>query len=265
MTVRSVFLQSPAFFLENNIFYQRDFRRFNDFETLYFSLRKKENRVYTDEMVMKLPEVPPEHPLTNEWRARKFSSQNLLRYLTTKKNNPKILEVGCGNGWLSHKLASIPNSEVTGVDINETELLQAGRVFSDKDNLFFAYADILKGPLPYTEFDYIILSASIQYFPDIEALMEKLLGSLERNGELHIIDSPVYGERDVLAAKERSKAYFSRAGFPSLSQYYYHHTWRLFENLQVTTLYRPKSIFNWIRGRFYIISPFPWIKIVSKK
>jgi ubiquinone/menaquinone biosynthesis C-methylase UbiE len=263
MTLRSIFLQSPDFYVENNIFYQRDFKRPNDFEVLYLLLRKKENRVYGDDIVKTLPEVPPTHPLTNEWQFRKFSSQNLLRYLTTKKDNPKILELGCGNGWLSHKLATLPHSEVVGVDINEQELLQASRVFGKQGNISFAYADINNVEIHYSHFDYIILSASLQYFGDLTLLFSRLFSLLKKKGEIHILDTPVYQPADVHAAHERSERYFTDAGFAFMSRHYHHHNWEILKRFTLNIQYNPHLLLNRIKRKFSRASPFPWIIITA--
>jgi len=262
MTLRSNFLQNPAFHFENNIFYQRDFQRLNDFETLYLSLREQEKRVYTDEVVKKLPEISAEHPLNHEWQARNFSSQNLLRYFTGKKDSAKILELGCGNGWLSHKLATLPDSEVIGIDINEQELLQASRIFGAKKNIFFAYADINTAEIKYSHFDYIILSASLQYFGDLVPLFTKLFILLAKNGEIHILDTPIYQPWDVHAAEERSEKYFTDTGFPFMSRHYHHHTWEILKRFPLKVQYNPDLLFNRIKRTFSIASPFPWIIIV---
>ena len=101
------------------------------FEKKYITTRGLENRLYNDEELEKLPDIDAGHTHYREWLMRKRSSQRLVRYLAARKKSMDILEIGCGNGWLSHQFANIPGSQVTGVDINFTELQQAARVFSD--------------------------------------------------------------------------------------------------------------------------------------
>ncbi|MEX2231745.1 MAG: class I SAM-dependent methyltransferase [Cyclobacteriaceae bacterium] len=264
MTLKNIFLQSSEFSFQSNIFYQRGLSRDTEFETLYLSLREKENRVYPDEIVKILPEIPLQHCLSKEWITRKFTVHKLIRYLREKKA-PKILEVGCGNGWLCHHLASIPGSEVVGMDVNETELLQGARVFMETKNLFFTYTDIGIAILPFSHFDFIILSASIQYFRDIGILLSKLLGFLARDGEIHIVDSPVYDEADVESAHKRTEEYFDRAGFPLMKKYYHHHTWHMLRTFNLEILYNPDTFLNKMRKTFFLDSPFPWIKIINKE
>src|SRR5688572_8022793 len=91
----------------------------HNFEELYISLRNTERRIYTDDEVAQLPDIPDNHIYTQEWKIRKLSCQRLIHYLQ-KKNKPlRFLEVGCGNGWLAHRLSTIKNSVVKGIDINQ--------------------------------------------------------------------------------------------------------------------------------------------------
>src|SRR6059058_1085116 len=84
----------------------------NEFESAYIDLRIAEKRMYTDEEVAWLPEVDEEHVHKKEWDIRKLSCAKLTRYLGNKRRPLKILEIGCGNGWLSYQLSQIPDSNV---------------------------------------------------------------------------------------------------------------------------------------------------------
>ena len=77
------------------------------------------------------------------------------------------MELGCGNGWLTHHLAMIKNSYVVGVDINRFELEQAARVFNNFNNHKFFYADVFADYFKLGDFDIILLAGSIQYFKDL--------------------------------------------------------------------------------------------------
>ncbi|HET6768518.1 MAG TPA: hypothetical protein VFH08_14000, partial [Chitinophagaceae bacterium] len=68
-------------------------------------LRKKEQRLYTDGEVRNLPQVPVTHLHFKEWLVRKRSCDRLIKYLDKKNKRLHILEIGCGNGWLSAQLA----------------------------------------------------------------------------------------------------------------------------------------------------------------
>src|ERR1700753_951658 len=98
------------------------------FEKKYIVIRSLENRLCTDEELSKLPEIAAEHPHRREWEMRRQSARRLVRYLSGRRKTQEILEIGCGNGWLTHHLAEIPGNEGPGMDINFTELQQGARV-----------------------------------------------------------------------------------------------------------------------------------------
>jgi len=226
-----------------------------DFEQEYLSLRKKEGRIYTDDEVLELPYIADTHPLRMEWKVRQFSSKNLRRYLGRKKRKLDILEIGCGNGWLSAKLASLPGATVTGLDINDTELLQAKRVFK-KPNLVFVSGDIRRNRLN-KQFDSIVFAASFQYFESVPEIVDCCLNYLSTGGEIHIIDTMFYTKAEAEKAAERSRRYFTSADSSSMQAFYFHHNMDGFAGYNYQLLFNPK---NW-RSRIFNQSPFPWICI----
>ncbi len=69
-----------------------------------------------------------------------------------------------------------------------------------------------------------MVASVIQYFPDLPALIRGLRKLLTKRGEVHIIDSPLYGEQGLAAARERTRAYYAGLGFPEMGEQYFHHT-----------------------------------------
>lgn len=266
MRLRETFSKMPGFSLKNIIFQQQGLPRESAFEKTYMSIRDKEQRVYPDNVVRSLPEVGKSHPHKKEWDARKFSLQRLMSYLrrSTIGKEPLILEIGCGNGWLCGHLATLPKSEVLGLDINEEELTQAARVFVDRGNVCFACADIFTANLPTHFFDYIILAASFQYFSDPKKLLHRLLTLLSDHGEIHIVDSPLYRQRDVRAAEKRSQKYFKSMD-SNLGDYYHHHIWGSLERFDVKVLFNAESMASKIIRLFRPVSPFPWLRITNAR
>lgn len=227
-----------------------------EFEKSYLQLRQKEGRVYTDKEVAQLPAVAETNPHYNEWQLRKESSEKLINYIKKRKKETDILEIGCGNGWLSAKLAGIKGSMVTGIDINSHELDQAKRVFKHIPNLQFSYGSI--NDLVKMEFDVIVLAAAIQYFPLLQDLLTPAMKCLAQNGEIHIIDSHFYSLAELGEAKQRSRNYFESAGFPEMTNLYFHHSLAELDPLDYSVLYDPDSLFNrFLRNR----NPFYWIRI----
>jgi ubiquinone/menaquinone biosynthesis C-methylase UbiE len=228
------------------------------FEKKYIFTRGMENRLYTDAELAVLPDIAPTHTHYKEWQVRKRSGRRLLRYLTAKKRSLDILEIGCGNGWLSHQLAEIPGTQVTGLDINFTELQQAARVFNDDPNLVFVHGDIRSGILTGRGFDCIVFAASLQYFPSLKKIVHVTLSFLKPGGEIHIIDTPFYRPGEIESARRRTAAYYISLGYPEMADFYFHHAGNDIRSFHHSLLYNPHSFGNRLLGNK---SPFPWIRI----
>jgi SAM-dependent methyltransferase len=226
---------------------------------LYLSVREKEGRLYTDRDLIELPYLPRDHPLAQEWQARAVSSRMLKQHLARRGRPLTILELGCGNGWLSGQLASIPETRLWGLDLYSHELVQAARLFTEPDLMFLA-ADIFSAPFPRSAFDVIVLASVIQYFPDLPALLADLRPLLKPMGEIHLIDSPLYEDNDLPAARLRTHIYYVSLGFPEMAEHYFHHPVSALDGSSPTWLYRPEKLRNrLIRRVAGIGSPFPWI------
>lgn len=227
-----------------------------DFSKVYIALRKKENRVLNDVELKKLPFVSKENSNYNEWKVRQKTNQRFIKYLENKKASLTILDIGCGNGWFTNKMAIIGN-KVVGLDVNLEELEQARRVFTSK-NLQFVYATIFKENLPFTNtFDVITLNACVQYFENFELLITTLKQFLKPTGEIHILDSPFYDASEVMNAKQRTMAYYTKIGFPEMAKFYFHHAKEKIKDFEV--LYQPKpTLLNKFFGKKD--TPFMWLK-----
>jgi 2-polyprenyl-3-methyl-5-hydroxy-6-metoxy-1,4-benzoquinol methylase len=229
-----------------------------DFETLYADVRKKEKRLYSLQQVAALPEVSPTHVHCGEWTTRKRSSERLISYLKSKQQHLKVLEIGCGNGWLSNKMATDVDAEVVGIDINKIELSQAKTLWSHKIELDFVYGDIRDNIFKQDHFDIIVFAASVQYFSSLSEILPMALSLLNAGGEIHIIDSKIYRTRELQAAIERTKNYYVKLGYPEMAEHYFHHSWQQLKPFNYTVLIDPSSFINKLLGKNNI---FPWIKI----
>ena len=148
---------------------------------LYLRVREKEGRLYSDDMVAQLPLMSNGFHYADEWRARSASASRLTQYLLRRSKPLSVLDLGCGNGWLSNLLSKFGH-RVLGVDQNRYELKQAARVFSPNPCLFFIETNIFSAPFMTGTFDVIVLASVIQYFHDLPALLKVLLGYLKPRG-----------------------------------------------------------------------------------
>jgi len=238
---------NPGFEKINGVYCQKYFNK-KEFEEAYVDIRTKEGRMYDDEIVKELPFVPG----SREWRIRANSAKKLVKQLR-KENCRSLIEIGCGNGWLTNYIQKELNIEVCGIDIEKIELGQATRCA--KGNAVFAYADIfsLKG----LKADVVLLASCVQYFQNIFELLQHL----KHIGTIHIIDSPFYKKGETQKARERSHAYFLSKDAVGMNNFYFHHELDALEIFDPIFLYRPgpfDKIFN-------ASSPFPWIRIAPVK
>lgn len=231
----------------------------NDFEKQYILLRAKEKRIYTDEEVKQIPNISKHHPHYKEWLMRKDSFQKLFNYLQAKKQPLKILEIGCGNGWLSNRLTQIAGAEVTGFDINFTELQQAAKVFKTNTSLHFVYGSDNIYMLQ-QKFNVIVFAASLQYFSSVEKIIKTAMQLLYKNGEIHITDTQFYTSSQLQAARQRTYDYYNSLGFAQMSTYYYHHQLKELEQFNFSMLYNPLSFINRFKKNK---NPFPWVVVKS--
>jgi ubiquinone/menaquinone biosynthesis C-methylase UbiE len=207
-----------------------------------------------------LPKVPVGHPLRQEWIIRQKTADKLVAYLH-KARAVSLIEVGCGNGWLMNYLREQLSLDCAGIDMNVTELEQAERIFGHRDGFTLVYGDILSSAFQSSLVDVIVVASSIQYFPDLALLINKLLAFLRPHGEIHILDSPLYTTQEAMMAKGRSTEYFRQSGHEAMNRYYFHHTWESLQEFSYQVLYDPGSWQHRFNRVFRPDSPFPWIKI----
>ncbi len=149
------------------------------------------HNLYTDREVAQLPYLMTSHPRCRDWAGRIATTDRLIRYLSAHKKSAGILEIGCGNGWLSRRLSDVPGCRVIGLDPNLGELRQAARVFRKQRNLKFIYGEFYSNVLQDLSFDIIVIAAAVQYFPSLPKLVREALAYLRPHGELHMLDSPL--------------------------------------------------------------------------
>jgi SAM-dependent methyltransferase len=250
--------------LKQGVYYLSEPQHDPEFENLYLKVRTIEKRVFNDEEVKRLPFISAENRHKKEWGLRINSTNRFLNYLK-KQQVKNVLEVGCGNGWFCNRMAEATNAEITGVDVNRLELEQASRLFK-KDNLKFTYGDIFERIFPAETFDIIVINSAVQYFQDIEKLIQRLFYFLAKDGEIHFLDSPFYKVNEVNGAKKRTADYFRSLDAAEMENHYFHHAYDRLKPFDFKVLYAPGSIKNKLIQIFTgQDSPFPWIRIKAKR
>src|SRR5438046_162194 len=122
----------------------------------------------------------------------------------------KILDVGCGSGWLSEYFARL-GYEVKGIDISPDLIAMSrdriARVPYDVDHetslrCSFQVHDIEAGPVG-EQFDAIICYDSLHHFDDEDAVMRHLAAMLPVGGILFILE----GERPAKGSATEEELY----------------------------------------------------------
>ncbi len=127
-----------------------------------------------------------------------------------------ILDLGAGNGWLSHRLRERGHRPVA-VDIFNDEMdgLRAVRHYPKPFPTIEASFDEL--PLPKTRFDLALFNASIHYSADYARTLGEVRRCLRPDGRVVILDSPVYARREhgERMRSERQALFEHQYGFRS--------------------------------------------------
>ena len=137
-----------------------------------------------------------------------------------------VLDVGCGAGWLSRRLAKlVPEGRVVGMDISDEMIRQARRASVDFHNLLFVTGEVHEIPWEPNFFSHAISVESSYYWPDSAAGIRDLFRVLRPGGSAWILinyyrDNPhshQWGEllavaTHLLSAEEWSEQ-FRAAGF----------------------------------------------------
>jgi|APIni6443716594_1056825.scaffolds.fasta_scaffold228295_2 ubiquinone/menaquinone biosynthesis C-methylase UbiE len=231
------------------------------FEKLYLQVRNKEKRIYTDDEVKLLPYASKRNPHKTEWALRTKSFLRFKKYLSQKESKLNILDLGCGNGWLTGQLSKEFEHNYFCIDVNLMELEQAARAF-ENENIRFIYTNIFTKIFQVNTFDLVIINSALQYFPLVAELMKELFFISKTYAEIHIIDTPFYHINEMMLAKNRTLKYYTSLGYPEMASKYFHHTLDEFKYLRYSYFYNPDSIKNKLSGFvFEADSPFPWIVV----
>ncbi|MCA3246911.1 MAG: methyltransferase domain-containing protein [Azospirillum sp.] len=103
----------------------------------------------------------------------------------------RVLDVGCGNGYLAHRLAADAGAEVVGVDIVPANVEKARKLHAHPCARF-EIGDILRA-IPEGPFDVVVMSNVLEHLPERGALLRRL--AAETGAKSFLIRVPNF-ERD---------------------------------------------------------------------
>ena len=99
-----------------------------------------------------------------------------------------VLDVGCGAGWLSRRLAKlVPEGRVVGMDISDEMIRHARRASADFGNLLFVTGEVKEIPWQPHFFAHTISVESSYYWPDPAAGISDIFRVLHDGGSAWIL------------------------------------------------------------------------------
>ncbi|MDO8607992.1 MAG: methyltransferase [Phaeospirillum sp.] len=109
----------------------------------------------------------------------------LLERLPPLPMAARVLELGCGTGLLTQRLLELlgPDAELLATDLSPAMIAQARSAMADS-RLCFAVVDAEAPALPDSAFDLIVSSLAAQWFANLPATLDRLVGLLKPGGRL---------------------------------------------------------------------------------
>jgi SAM-dependent methyltransferase len=159
------------------------------------------------------------------WRIRARSYDTFLAQVLQPLEQSRVgcsldlLDLGAGNGWLSHRLAQRGHC-VVALDVLD-DPLDGPRALRQYDAhtraLLPVNAEFDHLPLPEQRIDMAIFNASLHYSTDYRRTLEESLRVLKPRGTLVILDSPMYSDPTSGArmVREREARFAATYGFAS--------------------------------------------------
>lgn len=192
----------------------------------YRTVRRAEGWGSTDPAYYRaLPYVDRTHRFEEIWRIRAASYDTFLGRVLKPLESAQlgstldVVDLGAGNGWLSHRLAQ-RGHRVVAVDLLEDRLdgLMALKLYdAHPQTLLPALADFDHLPLSARATDLVVFNASLHYSTDYATTLRESLRVLKRGGTLVILDSPMYSDPTSGArmVREREARFKATYGFAS--------------------------------------------------
>ena len=130
-----------------------------------------------------------------QWHIRARSHDYLVRHLLPRASSCSVLDLGAGNGWMSHRLA-LAGHRPCAVDlvVNDRDGLGAARHYLERLASPFSRFRASFDRLPFddAQFDAAVFNASFHYCADGTATLRESLRCVKPGGSVIISDTPWY-------------------------------------------------------------------------
>jgi trans-aconitate 2-methyltransferase len=121
----------------------------------------------------------------NKFKSDRFTPFYDLLALINVKEGMDVIDLGCGTGELTRKLAdSLPDSTVLGID-SSLEMLRESKIF-ENNQVSFQCKSIEEQIGADKKWDLVFSNAAIQWVENHETLLPKIISSVRAKGQLAI-------------------------------------------------------------------------------
>jgi ubiquinone/menaquinone biosynthesis C-methylase UbiE len=104
------------------------------------------------------------------------------------KPTDRVLDLGCGTGWASRRLARmVPEGEVVGIDVADEMLRRAEQASSGIANVRYLWGSAEKIPAADNSFDKVLSVESFYYYADQGKALDELRRVIAPGGRLFIL------------------------------------------------------------------------------
>ena len=159
----------------------------------YTTIRHAEGRGSNDPAYYRaLPSTSADDPLAWQWSMRARTWDHVVRtVLPSLGPARRVVDVGAGVGWLSHRLALLGHEPFAiDLSIDERDGLGAARHYGSSWPC--AQAEFDRLPLDGGSADVVVFNASLHYSVDYATTLTEAMRVLRHDGAIVVLDSPVY-------------------------------------------------------------------------
>ncbi len=192
---------------------------FSQFLREYETIREAEGRFGDAQFYRALPFLNRSQNHRGPWSIRASSFHCLMRRIIRPLERGmrlRIVDLGAGNGWLSHRLSARGHSLVA-VDLSSGHGDGLGCLRYYETRILAVRAEFDSLPWGESQFDLAIFNASLHYSCCYEETLSEALRVLKPGGRLVVMDTPVYHDAGsgALMVRQRQEEFTRRFGFPS--------------------------------------------------
>jgi 2-polyprenyl-3-methyl-5-hydroxy-6-metoxy-1,4-benzoquinol methylase len=136
-------------------------------------------------------------------------AQHIIKRITAMENIQRICDLGCGNGYITGRLASL-GYDVVGVDASESGIRAASTNYPQANFVNAFIDESLPAGLGADSFDLVISSDAIEHFYSPGDLVSASVALVKENGRV-LIGTPYHGyiKNLVLSLSGKMDAHFN--------------------------------------------------------